>query len=234
MRTPDNSRRSLLLAALLGGAMGGAAYAARAAKPDKLLADLRSDLELENLIPIRFGSWTQVNSERVIQADPVVNAALERFYSDTLSRTFMDTEGYAVMLSIAYGAVQTDEMRVHSPEICYPAQGFAVTSKAKAAIQVGPGSLIPVRQLRTEAPGRVEPVTYWITIGDKIVFSNIDRKLEQFRYALKGLIPDGLLFRVSSIDSDVHRAFPKQREFCADLFSALPQESRTRLFGERG
>ena len=49
---------------------------------------------------------------------------------------------------------------------------------------------------------RVEPVTYWLTVGSQVIQSNLDKRIALIRLGLTGQIPDGLLFRVSSIDGD--------------------------------
>ena len=46
-----------------------------------------------------------------------------------------------------------------------------------------------------------------------------------------GQIPDGLLFRVSSIDADAVHAFKAQQQFVADMMAAVPPEVRQRLSG---
>ena len=49
--------------------------------------------------------------------------------------------------------------------------------------------------------------------------------------ASPGQIPDGLLFRVSSIDKDANRAFAMQQKFTADMMAAVPVETRRQLSG---
>jgi hypothetical protein len=48
---------------------------------------------------------------------------------------------------------------------------------------------------------------------------------------LTGQIPDGLLFRISSIDTDKQRAFSMQQQFAADLLASVPPATRKRLSG---
>jgi hypothetical protein len=51
------------------------------------------------------------------------------------------------------------------------------------------------------------------------------------RYGLHGVIPDGMLFRISSIDGDEQRAYQLHQAFAADLVAALTPEARARLAG---
>jgi hypothetical protein len=53
----------------------------------------------------------------------------------------------------------------------------------------------------------------------------------EFRLAFTGQIPDGLLFRVSSIDKDAKRAFEMQQRFVDDLLRAVPADTRRQLSG---
>jgi hypothetical protein len=48
---------------------------------------------------------------------------------------------------------------------------------------------------------------------------------------LKGLIPDGMLVRVSSIDSNRARGYEQQASFLEDLVAAVPPAGRDRIFG---
>jgi EpsI family protein len=83
---------------------------------------------------------------------------------------------------------------------------------------------------------RVEPITYWIIIGDKVPASSTARKIEQLKYGLTGKVPDGLLFRISSISTsisaDQDHAFNEQAGFINELLKGVSQEARVRLIGK--
>ncbi len=81
---------------------------------------------------------------------------------------------------------------------------------------------------------RPEPVTYWVTIGEHAVVTGTDRKLASLRYTSRGLIPDGLLFRVSSIDPSPEHAFARQDQFIREFVAALSAQDRRRLAGLGG
>jgi EpsI family protein len=68
---------------------------------------------------------------------------------------------------------------------------------------------------------RTEPLTYWFTLRDKAVQGTTQKKLEDLRYGLTGRIPDGMLFRVSSIDRDEVRADEWQDQFVNRLPQAV-------------
>jgi hypothetical protein len=51
------------------------------------------------------------------------------------------------------------------------------------------------------------------------------------RLALTGQVPDGLLFRISSIDADPNHAFVVQDQFVNELLRATTPNDRARLAG---
>jgi EpsI family protein len=90
---------------------------------------------------------------------------------------------------------------------------------------------IGVRRLITSLGPRNEPVTYWLTVGDQIVRNRWEKRLAEIRLGVTGQIPDGMLFRISSIDTDEGRAFDMQRSFTVDLMSAVSPRARRQLGG---
>ena len=78
---------------------------------------------------------------------------------------------------------------------------------------------------------RNEPITYWVTIGNKAVLPGFDQKLQQLRYGLTGSVPDGILVRVSSISPDEGRAYRLQTIFIQDMLSTIGTKERVRLIG---
>lgn len=219
-------RKSLLMLAL----MLAVAAIAYAMKPTKKLVDLQPREKLEILLPMQFGDWRAVPTSNVILADPQMRENLERIYTETLSRTYVDSSGRQIMLSIAYGEDQRDGMSIHYPEACYPAQGFQAKASRNDQL-VTPFGTIQVKQLEMVLGQRREFVTYWTMIGEFQSIGKMDKKLKEIRYSLKDLIPDGLLFRVSSIGGDADRAFRDHRAFVDALLGVVSQEARKRLAG---
>jgi len=112
------------------------------------------------------------------------------------------------MLSIAYAEDQLDGMQIHHPEVCYPAQGFHLDNKTNGIVELDDLHRLKVKILELNLGNqRYEPVTYWATIGDDAITNGTEKKLIEPRYGLRGLIPDGMLIRVSSIDRDSNNAF---------------------------
>ena len=220
--------RAALLMAVLMLAVSVLAYAVR---PVHKLADARPRIQLEQLVPERFGPWRTVRVGAVVLPDPQALQTLDRIYTQLLSRTYVNDRGVVVMLSIAYGDDQRAAMAVHYPEVCYPAQGFALDSSRTGAIDTVQGR-IPVRRLETSlAQQRYEPVTYWTTIGDTVSLGGFEKRLIELRHGLRREIPDGLLVRVSTINRDSARAFADQEAFTRDLLAHLGPEGRRWLAG---
>lgn len=216
--------------ALLGALMGAAAVLAIAATPREFVADSRPKVQLETMIPEEFAGWRIDRSVVPLLADPAATAVLNKIYNQTLARTYVNDAGARVMLSIAYGGDQSDSMQVHKPEVCYPAQGFQVIKQAFDTLG-SPFGPIPVKRLVATQGRRVEPITYWITIGDSVALGGLSWKLRQLRYGLTGKVPDGLLFRVSTISANDVEAYRLQDDFVKGLLQAVPDDSRLRLIG---
>jgi len=219
-----------LTALAIAALMCGASVASIAIRPSSTAAAKGLGIQLENAVPKTFGEWT-LQPERVAQiVNPQTEELLKSLYSQILTRTYVHKSGYRIMLSMAYGDDQRGGLQAHRPEVCYPAQGFKVGSLTDAQLAT-PYGAIEVRRLTTSLGQRREPVTYWLTVGDQVIRNSFDKRVAQIRLGLTGQIPDGLLFRVSSIDEDPARAFAMQQRFAADMMSAVPGETRRQLSG---
>jgi len=222
--------RSLIRPLIVLVLMLGAATLSVVAVPTKLLSDTRPGFDLEGAIPKTFGDWKIDPYTIPIPPSPDQESAMNRIYDQILSRTYVNSRGERMMLSITYGSRQNQQMRAHRQEVCYSAQGFRISQLHRLPLTVA-GATVPSARMVATQGQRVEPVTYWFTMGDDAVMSYLDREVTQLRYALKGMIPDGYLVRVSSLSSDPAQAFAKQAEFADALMSNLDEEFRHRLTG---
>ena len=182
------------------------------------------------MIPKAFGDWWEEPQNQTFIVDPQQKEMIDRIYTETFSRAYINASGYRIMLSIAYGKDQSEATQLHHPSVCYPAQGFELQKTERGNINAQ-GLNIPVARMTAQLGSRHEPVTYWITVGDKVVLGGIEKKLAEMRYGLIGQIPDGLLFRVSSIDTDDERAFKSQAEFVSQLLNASTENTKKKLAG---
>ena len=206
----------------------GAALAAML-KPTALLAEQVQGMDLENMVPKRFDAWKMLTNDVGQIVDPGQRELIDTIYTQTLTRTYVNRAGYLIMLSIAYGKNQRDALQLHRPEVCYPAQGFSLVSKESG--RLGGRDGIPVMRMQTTLGSRHEPVTYWTMIGDRVYAGSLQKKLIEIQYGLSGLIPDGMLVRISSIDTNTLGAQKIQADFALALIEALPATVRSRFAG---
>ena len=223
--------KPLMMGLILGSLMVLAGGLTKVMTPTIHLSKSRPALELGTAIPLQFGEWKEEKNLASVVVNPQVEAAIKKIYTQTLSRTYINNNGERIMLSIAYGNDQRDAVQLHYPEVCYPAQGFQIISTRQGVLATAQGT-IPVQRLETNFSNkRFEPVTYWTTVGDETVTSGISKKIAEMRYGFKGEIPDGLIFRISSINTNTQAAFALQDSFAKALLNELQPDMRLRFAG---
>jgi len=118
--------RSNRLAFVIAALMCGAGIAAVVARPGMKAADLGPAISLEAMIPKQLGDWRE-EPQRIVQVvNPQQQATLDKLYSQILERSYVNADGYRVMLSLAYASDQRGYLRAHYPEACYTAAGFTL------------------------------------------------------------------------------------------------------------
>lgn len=215
---------------LIGVVMLAAAGLALALAPRSKVAAQGPQISLETMIPGQFGDWKLDETIAPLIVSPDVKALLDRIYSQTLTRTYISKGGERLMLSIAYGSDQSYSTQIHRPEMCYPAQGFQIASMSKNFISFGETKL-PVMKLVATRGRRVEPITYWVMIGNSPVRGNFEQGLARLKYGLTGKIPYGLVIRVSTLSANESQSYRIQERFVRDLLDAVPMEDRKVLAG---
>jgi EpsI family protein len=208
-----------------------AAVAAATAAARHALADGQkaSPPQLVRIVPRQFDGWRELATPATVVSAQTQEMLLS-IYNEILGRVYAAADGYQVMLSIAYGGDQRGMLRAHKPEVCYPAQGFKLLGSADTVLATAYGP-IPARTLRTVLGPRNEPVMYWFAYAGRTSASAWQQRLQSLRLTLTGQVPDGLLFRVSSIDADAQRAWARQGDFVRALLGACTPLARARLAG---
>ena len=146
-------------------------------RPTIRLADIKPPVVLDSQVPEQFGEWTLDRSMVPVLPSPDVEASLNKLYSATLARTYVNGRGERVLLSIAYGSDQGSEATaVHRPEFCYSAQGFQVNGQGVASLDLGSESIQVQRLIGTQGR-RYEPITYWITLDERATLPGFGRTL---------------------------------------------------------
>lgn len=217
-------------ALVLAAVMCGVSLAGVAARPGARAVVKGNVISLESMVPKGFGEWSELPDQGGQIVNPETKQLLDKLYSQILSRTYVNKAGYKIMLSVAYGDDQRGGLQAHRPEVCYPAQGFKLGAVQDGSLPTSFGD-IEVRRIATRLGSRNEPVTYWLTVGDQVIQSAFQKRLAEIRLGLTGQIPDGLLFRISSIDANDVHAFAMQQRFAADMMAAVPPATRKQLSG---
>jgi EpsI family protein len=222
--------KRLVASLVLGVSMALTSALTGALTPKTRVAAAGDHFKLDAMIPASFGGWTIDENVIPVKPNPEQEAMLEHIYDQTLARTYIDRDGNRVMLSIAYGGDQSKSLQLHLPEVCYAAQGFQMLGARQDALVTSYGRL-PVKRLVARQDRRNEPITYWVTIGDKAVMSGLEQKLQRLAYGLSGKIPDGMLVRVSTIQANEDDAWRVQDRFVTDMLGVMAPKDRARLLG---
>ncbi len=219
-------RSLLVLAIMIGSTATGIAI-----RPERKSADGATPFHLESIVPVAFGDWRLDPEEIPILPSPELQAAIDKTYEQTIDRTYIDSHGRRIMLSIAFSGHYDKGMQWHQPEHCYPSQGFTIDAPSvPVQVRTSTGPIDAVQLVARRGP-RIEPITYWFVLGDRQVRFGTDMRWHQVLNGLFGTIPDGLLIRVSSIDSDIPQAFSQQESFAADLVANIRRSDRHRFLG---
>lgn len=201
-------------------------------KPRQFWSDEIGNPVYEHIIPRQFGDWTELPGRGAAVVNPVQAEMLNKIYSETVSRIYVNRQsGRVLMFSLAYGKDQSTDTQLHTPEMCYPSQGFRVESEQLHDIAM-PGGQMPIKRLWTSTNQRAEPLTYFVRNGDYITTKgSLDRNLARLGVAIRGYKVDGLLVRVSEV-SRRDDTFAFQDAFLRDLIAAMPPSDRFKLIGK--
>lgn len=219
---------------MLLGMMLLVAWLGQRLQPVPGIVQSKTPARLETLTPSHFGAW------QLLEQDPghpqrstELQQKVASAYQQTLERVYTRADGERVMLSMAYGSNQfSDALQVHRPEYCYKAQGYQIEKSRDVKLRLA-DSHLQVRRLLATKPGRQEPITYWVTVGDDAVLPGVQRKLAQMRYGLRGEIPDGMLVRISTISQNEKVAYEVHLQFLQDWLHHLAAQERARLIGRQ-
>lgn len=212
----------------------GAACLATAGTAETLRPRTRMSLignkKFEDVIPLKFAGWEEHPTQAIVapQSDGSLSAKL---YSQIVGRLYANPDYGMVMMLLAYGNTQSDLLQLHRPETCYPAFGFALSDNRIVDIPVTRHVTVPGRALTAVKSDRIEHVLYWTRLGEALPRSIKEQRTARFRSQLSGVIPDGVLVRISSLVSDPSAALTLSKQFVGDLVKAVQAPSRPALIG---
>lgn len=167
-------------------------------------------LHLDALIPSRIGDWqVDPHGQAQVALSAYAQGLSEALYDDILMRSYVDGDGQRLQLAMAYAREQRQEVKIHQPEVCYPAQGFRVLALQthRFVFAAMPYPIVGKHALFGKDGGQIEAVSYWIRIGDDFPSSGMEMRWLMLRDGLlHGRVDDGMLVRVSSPIDDVAQA----------------------------
>lgn len=214
---------------VLGLGLAAASGIAQARMPVPVMPRITED-RFTGLIPKKVGSFS-FNTESGLVLPPS-DALSDRLYDNLVTRTYSDPAGQVVMLLIAYNNKQDGVLQIHRPEICYPAGGYTLTPVRPIDVPITPETALPSQIFGANSESRNEVVLYWTRVGDEYPRRWLEQRWAVAEANLRGVVPDGVLARVSTIGNDFERATPLLTEFIRDLHRASGDRMRGLLFGK--
>jgi EpsI family protein len=224
--SPVQPKRRAAMLAL--GMVGAAALAQRLTPEDRSSEPM--NFSLDSLIPQRFVDWQPDPGLRPVAMSTGADEAVYGIYDALLDRTYVNGKGQRVMLSLGYSRQQGGVQKPHWQEICYRSQGFTVSDITRGEQTVA-GRPIPITRMLARNGSRIEPVTYWLTLGPHVVKDRWHRLGHLLAMGLKGDSAEGFLVRISSISAEPEAAYALHLNFAQALIAALPPAERQRLVG---
>jgi EpsI family protein len=215
---------------LIGAACAAAGTAAYGLQPRRRLS-LQGSAKLEQIVPRQFGAWTSRDVSDLV-APQTPDSLMAKLYGETVGRVYQQaTNGVEVMMLLAHGDTQSDELQLHRPEVCYPAFGFAISRSTPIALPLAGGVTVPARRLVAVAPGRQENIVYWSRLGEYLPIDGTQQRIDRLKTAMAGKVYDGLLARFSILGSDMDAAFQSLEGFIGELVLAVQGPLRVSLIG---
>jgi EpsI family protein len=147
-----------------------------------------------------------------------------------LTRSYVDGAS-TIMLLIAYDSAQSGMLQIHRPEACYPASGYALSGGSDYNVPLAAGLSVPGQRLTATNGERVEQILYWTRIGDAFPTSYDGQRQSVAGQNLRGLIPDGALIRMSTINRNAAVAQAQLLAFAQQMFVGMDGEGRALLAG---
>lgn len=227
------SRRNFII----GAACVLSAGTAVAMKPRRTVSLMPPGGKLSNILPREFGGWTSRDVSD-FYAPETPDSLLARLYGETVGRIY-SRSGTDIMMLMAHGDSQSNELQLHRPEVCYPAFGFAIVKSEPVELKIGGGVTLPGRQLIAEGAEHKESVIYWTRLGEFFPVGVTEQRLQRLNTAMHRYIPDGLLARFSISGPDSELAFAAIRSFIPELIMSASMRApligteRARLLGRQ-
>lgn len=193
-------------------------------------------IQISKMIPDSFNDWKEVSSNQLkvgVYTDERGNATGLGPYDQVVNKEFMNSKGQKVLLTIAWVQSQKQEVKVHRPELCYPAQGFSITNLAEKNFNVKSltGQTVAGKEMLASNGTYTEAVSYWIRTGDIYTTNPWKVRFYLFKQGLKGRVLDGVLVRVSTpavFGKDQQDLYSINQAFINDLIQSIQDKAQLR------
>lgn len=217
--------------ALVGGACLLGAGAAQIIKPRRQISLLEPGKKLANVLPRTVLDWSSRDVSD-LYAPETPDSLTARLYGETVGRIYLQAStGAQIMMLAAHGDVQSNELQLHRPEVCYPAFGFSIVESRSVQLSIGRAAELPARRLIAQSSQQKQAVLYWTRLGEYFPVDVTEQRLERLATAVHRYIPDGLLARFSIAGFDNENSFHTMRGFIAAIVLATAQKDRKVLIG---
>jgi EpsI family protein len=215
---------------LIGGACLVAAGVGFAVTPHRHVS-LMGKKKFAQLIPANFKGWTSRDASDL--APPVEEGSeVARIYDELVERVYTDQQtGDQVMMLIAHGPQQTNELMLHRPEKCYPANGYLILQNKPIALPLAPRIDLPARKIVAESHNARENIIYWTRMGEYLPTSDFEQRNARLATVMHGAIADGVLARFSTISPQSDTALAMLARFIPQLLRAVDPTDRRTLIG---
>lgn len=202
------------------------------------LLEVEDAPQLEDTVPRQFGDWKELaNPYAQVGVATGVDPNMDQPYDQTVMRTYINSRGQQVMLALAWGKRQRQEVKIHRPDLCYVAQGYRVRSLQAAQFEgiAAPGGR-PVlgKHMHAATDKGGEAVSYWMRIGQLFSEDALATRLHIMKEGLDGRVPDGILVRASMRTQgveDTRAAWPVLDDFLKQLAGSVPPSTAELMLG---
>jgi EpsI family protein len=202
------------------------AYAATPRRAEHRLAKQK----LGALIATEIGPWRYTSPAGVIVAREEEGEPVDG-YDQVLTRVYDAPGRPSIMLLLAYGSTQGGSLQLHRPETCYPGQGFKLSDFSELNFSFRPGEEVHARRFTASRDDRIERIVYWTRISRAFPRNTAEEYAAIFSGVFNGVIPDGLLVRISTLGDNLAASDTAIADFATQMVRSSSAAGRTILLG---
>lgn len=151
-------------------------------------------------LPSEINGWRAID----LEMDEAVSEMLAADHN--VQRAYFHDQGYAVFVYIGYYGTARGGTPEHTPDVCYPAQGWEVVEAG--AQSIGGAKGLAVQELLVEKAGERRLVHFWYRTSHSTgIASVLGLRMQHFWGRIARNRGDGALIRLSTrVDGDVSGA----------------------------